>query len=750
MKKQFSCSAVVVAFTGSLLLASLVVALPDGFAAAKKAAAAAKAPGKAGEVKPAAAKPAASDGAYEQWLKKYGAYDRIAVPEVGADDGTGASTLKRAEAHLLQGTPQQALALIEAQQPYEDNALETQRLWLGGHAFRSLGDPYKAVLWYSASAKLMEPKQLKAKLVAESGLEALWVDVWRRQFWAFVGNPSASREALEETLQTLQAQAETAWGREGFLGKSKESLDLASGSAGLGAANMDSEGSEAVEKPAGKSSKSAKAADKAAKEGVLAVSEADRLHVAQAVSAASLEDYAQAREFLAGISAPPLRDFWSALLTFLDTGKAPGAKSLGAAGYAKAAGFWSANLLAPYAGSREDWLLGSSAPSWTRFKANLARLSRPEAQDAVDKELQSLLLSDEMSRLLRSLKFVLLLQDGKLDEAREIWVGLDKRKLPICLRVSGGLVYQEDMKTLLPQEIGAAGKLSPALASLLSAGGIGTPLAGEAPFWTRAEVGKNSNVNKSWPLDRLLVLADWQARWVAAPSSDLARRSAFLFPDTSYGYDCLLYLTQRAVENRSFQLAEAYLFRMEKLSTDKIGTVARLSLKAKMERESGKDELALATYQQILALGVDMDPKTRLDMATFLQLKGDFDGGRTQLQILWDQRDKMPRPQQAEILFWLGEGEHSLRNYDAALDYYLRLAYQYPQEPMWPTVAMYRSAMIYEIKGNFETAKKLLRQVIATADTKEAQEAAKNRLSALETKSGKTTPKESGEPVYPF
>jgi len=110
----------------------------------------------------------------------------------------------------------------------------------------------------------------------------------------------------------------------------------------------------------------------------------------------------------------------------------------------------------------------------------------------------------------------------------------------------------------------------------------------------------------------------------------------------------------------------------------------------------------------------------------------------------------MPRPQQAEILFWLGEGEHSLRNYDAALDYYLRLAYQYPQEPMWPTVAMYRSAMIYEIKGNFETAKKLLRQVIATADTKEAQEAAKNRLSALETKSGKTTPKESGEPVYPF
>lgn len=731
MKKQFSRSVVATAITGSMFLAAFVVATPDGFAASTKKAAAPRASAKA-EAKPAA-KNDAPDGAYEQWLKKYGAYDRIAVPDVDADDGSGASALKRAEAHLLQGTPQQALALIEAQQPYDDNALEAQRLWLGGHAFRSLGDPHKAVLWYSASAKLMDSKQVKAKLVAEPGLEALWVDVWRRQFWAFVGNPSASREALEETLQTLQAQAETAWGRENFWGKSKEALDLANGAAGL----------DTADKSAGKSGKSAK-------EAVLAVSEADRVRIAQAVSAASLEDYSQAKEFLAGISAPPLRDFWTALLTFLDTGKAPGAKSLGAAGYAKAAGFWSANLLAPYAASREDWLLGSSAPSWTRFKANLTKLSRQEAQEAVDKELQSLLLSDEMSRLLRSLKFVLLLQEGNLDAAREIWDGLDKRKLPICLRVSGGLIYQEDMKTLLPQEIGAAGKLSPALAALLSAGGIGSPLAGEAPFWTRAEVGKNSNVNKSWPLDRLLVLADWQARWVAAPSSDLARRSAFLFPDTSYGYDCLLYLTHRAVENRSFQLAEAYLHRMEKLSTDKAGTVARLSLKAKMERESGKDELALATYQEILALGVEMDPKTRLDMATFLQLKGDFDGGRKQLQILWDQRDKMPRPQQAEILFWLGEGEHSLRNYDAALDYYLRLAYQYPHEPMWPTVAMYRSAMIYEIKGNFETAKKLLRQVIATADTKEAQEAAKNRLSALETKSGKTAPKESGEPVYPF
>lgn len=716
MKKMFRHAAIPGALAGALALAALI-ATPAAAAAPKKAA-----------TKPAAEAKPATDAAYEQWLKKYGAYDRIVVQEDVANDETGASAIKRAEGLLLQGSPQQALAVIEGQKPYEDNALEVQRLWVGGNCFRALGDPYKAVVWYSHAAKLMDDAQLKARLSSENGLEALWVDVWRRQFWAFVGNPSASRDAIEQTLRTLLGQAEKAWGQENFWVKSKEALALATG--------------EEPPAPA--------KGEKPAKDSGLVVSPADRQLVAQAVAAASLEDYAKAKGFLAQVSAPALRDFWSGLLTFLSTGKAPDSKALNASGYAKASGFWNANLLAPYAGSREEWLLGSTANSWTKFKTNLAQLSGAEAQEAVDKELQSLLLSDEMSRLLRSLKFILSLEEGKVDEAQEIWNGLDKRKLPITLRIAGGLLFQEDMKTLLPQEIGAAAKLSPALSALLAAGGTGAPLAGEAPFWTKIEIGKGSNVNKAWPLDRLLVLADWQARWAAGPGPELARRSAFLFPDTGHGYDCLIYLTQRAVENRQFQQAEAYLGRMAALSPDKKRTVSRLSLKAKMERESGKDEQALATYQEMLALGTEMDPKTRLDIATFLQLKGDFEGGRKQLSILWENRDKMPRSLQAEVLFWLGEGEHSLKNYDGALDYYLRLAYQYGQEPMWPTVAMYRSAMIYEIKGNYETAKKLLKSVIATADTKEAQEAAKNRLSALENKTGKPAAKESGEPVYPF
>ena len=724
----------------------------DSFSAARKI------PTKAVKTdKAPATKPAPTDAAFEQWLKKYGAYDRIVLPEPEqAGQDLGANVLKRAEGLLMQGAPQEALALIEAQPALEDPAAETQRLWLGAQAHRALGDPYKAVIWYSHAAKLMDGKSLKERLTAEPGLEPLWVDVWRRQFWAYAGTPSASSEALESNLRSLLEQAEAAWGPQNFWLKAKEALALAAGNAPLASLpnTVDSQSENKADDAVVAKDKKGKAAKAPAKDkdAPLSVSSEDRKHIAEALAAASLEDFSHARTALNALLDPALKDFWSAMLTFMETGKPHDTKTLRAAGYAKAAGFWSANLLAPYTANREAWFLGSTAsPSWTKFRNNIIQLPSQEARDTVDKELQSMLLSEDMSRLLRSLKFVLLIENGDLDGARETWAGLDKRKLPLSLRLAGGMLTQEEVKNLLPQEIGAAAKLSPALRSLLAAAGTGTALIAEAPFWTKAEVGRTSTVNKLWPLDRLLVLADWQARWDAAPGLELARRSAFLFPDTAFGYDCLTYLTQKAIEGRYFQLAETYLNRMADMSADKASQAVRLGLKAKMERDSGKDAEALATYQALAGLGVELSPKTRLDMATFLQLKGDFEGGRKQLLALWELRDSLPRPLQAEVLFWLGEGEHSLRNYDAALDFYLRLAYEYPKEPMWPTVSMYRAAMIYELKGNFEPAKKFLHAVIATADTKEAKEAARNRLNALEAKSGKpTSAKDGPEAVYPF
>ena len=715
---------------GVSALALFLASFPcDSLAANKKAA---KKPAASAKVVTSDTDKPVVDPAYEQWLKKYGAYDRVIQPSADLDESSP-DDLKRAEAHLIQGAPKQALKLIESIPAYTDPALETQRLWLGGLAFRSLGDAYKAVIWFSQSGRLMDPATLKAKLSAEPGLESLWVDVFRRQFWAYVGTPSASREALGLTLHTLLDQAETTWGAENIWVKSKEAL--------------------AKTEVAGEDTAAVKAPAATAKEATMVVSDADRLRIAQTLSAVSLEDYNNAGTAIAGLSDPALKDFWRAFENFMQKGKPHNTKVLASAGYAKAAGFWNANLMAPFSATREEWLLGNTkSPSWLKFRNNLMQLSPADAREAVDKEMQSLLISDDMGLLLHSAKFALLLESGEIDAAKEIWNTLDKRKLPLSLRTAGAILYQEDIKNLLPQEIGASGRISPALSALISAAGLGSPLPGEAPFWAKIEVGKGSNVNKSWPLDRLLVMADWQARWVATPGPELARRSAFLFPETAFGFDCLAYLARKAIDERYFQLADMYLARMEQVAVDKPQQGLRLGLKAKMERDSGRDDDALATYQKIIALGRDIDPKTRLDMATFLQLKNDFPGAKKQLLLLWDQRETMPRPLQAEILFWLGEGEHAQKNYDEALDYYLKLAYQYPKEPMWPTVAMYRASMIYELKGKYDAARKFLTAVINTADRKEEREAAKNRLSAIDAKIGKQQPAagNSQDMVYPF
>jgi len=250
------------------LSALLLMAPLDGLAATRtpappKAAKAGKAP---------APKPAPTDAAFEQWLKKYGAYDRIVLPEPdqpGHD--ADANVLKRAEGLLMQGSPQEALKLIETQPAFEDAPSETQRLWLGAQAHRALGDPYKAVIWYSHATKLMDAKTLKDRLNAEPGLEALWVDVWRRQFWTFAGAASASSEALENNLRTLHEQAIAAWGPQNFWVKSQEALALITGEAQPEAAP------EA--KAAAKQGKTAKASAKD-KETLLSVSTSDRQHIA--------------------------------------------------------------------------------------------------------------------------------------------------------------------------------------------------------------------------------------------------------------------------------------------------------------------------------------------------------------------------------------------------------------------------------------------------------------------------------------
>jgi TolA-binding protein len=174
-------------------------------------------------------------------------------------------------------------------------------------------------------------------------------------------------------------------------------------------------------------------------------------------------------------------------------------------------------------------------------------------------------------------------------------------------------------------------------------------------------------------------------------------------------------------------------------------------VKLRLELESGREDAALETYRQMAASSEAIPVMTRLRMALLFQQKRDFVAARDQLLAIWASRDTITTTLQAETLFWLGEGEQGMQNTDKALDYYLQLAWKYPQENIWALTAMYRASLIYEKQGKYDTAKRLLNTVVSRADRKEQREAAKARIDAIDKKMGKGGQATSGGTlVYPF
>jgi tetratricopeptide (TPR) repeat protein len=255
---------------------------------------------------------------------------------------------------------------------------------------------------------------------------------------------------------------------------------------------------------------------------------------------------------------------------------------------------------------------------------------------------------------------------------------------------------------------------------------------------------------RDWPFDKLLLLAYWQESFAQKPTTALAKRSAFLFDGTSFGINSVLYLADSAVRSKNLQMGAFYLNRINADSLSAPQKMSWLDTKLRLELDAGKTDTALKTFKEMSSLDERIPVMTRLRLALLYQQRRDFDTAREQLLIMWKDRNKLPTALQAETLFWLGEGEQAVRNTDKALDYYLRLAWQYPQENIWALTAMYRASLIYERQGKYETAKRLLTTVVRRADRKEQREAAKARINAIDKKMGETDKNEESALVYPF
>ena len=371
-------------------------------------------------------------------------------------------------------------------------------------------------------------------------------------------------------------------------------------------------------------------------------------------------------------------------------------------------------------------------PGWESFSETLKSLPFAQARKKIQQELESSLIAPETAQALRLFAFAFAVLENDEPGYRAIWKDLKEHPLPLAFSTAAIVLFELPPETMPVSSKTDTQKL---LRRLAGAAGLDA-LGGFAPFWLEcsAQSGLSlASAVQTFPLDPELNLALLKKQWTAHKTPVLAKRAGFLFPNTSLGTEALLYLAQLAGKSGSLHTTAFYLNRLDsrKLSGPIRGDY--LQAKAALEIELGRNQDALQSYMELVELdGKRLAPVKRLKLALLAQQQGKMQWAEEVLTELWNDRESLEKPVQAEVLFWLAEGAGAMGRMDEALEKYLRVAWQYREENIWAVTSMYRAAVLYERSRNFETAKILLNAVIRNADRKSQKEAAQDRLKAVD------------------
>lgn len=658
---------------------------------------------------------------YRDWLEHYKAFDKL--DKVYEEKGESADTLMiRSALHLESGDPAAALALVESISPFEDEtSKEIRRLWIGGQAQRALGDPSRAVAWFSQAGALMSKESLRQKYQSEPGLNSVWKDVFRQLYWMFAENTSLARDGQSQFLQVMLEQGGDAWGTVDFWGDAAKVLNLAVQQ-------------EPLENQA--STLGAK----------------DRRYISRMLAGACLE-LDDANATLPSIKNQGVGAFWQGVYSWLTTGVFPVIEhDYKKDSLLKAELFMDRAIFPDLEDSKRRWLLSDTSSEFTIFRSNLMIQGPEKAYEIMQTGKQDSLrigpgpLQEEFG-----LHFALALLNNDTGTARELWESIDPITLPFSLRLAGAVLFGTDPSVLFPEAASIGDSWPTVFTDLYQAAGYPSPQPHEAPLWVSMQPKSLQKIMATqWPLDPDVILAAWQQQWTKSPTADLARRMAFLFPERQLGVAAFLFLAGKAVRDKQLQLAEYYMGQVNPEDANATLAADRLEILAEMRLAQDDIEGAYQRYQDLVKSGAEISDVTRLKIAFLLQQRGELVAGREHLLKLWDKKDTMDTAMQSEILFYLGEGEQAMGQSDQALDYFLTLAWQYPQESMWALTAMYRASNIYEAREQYEPARRLLKTVINNAQTSKQREAAKARLESIEGKMGRTSGPGTGSVPYPF
>ncbi len=651
------------------------------------------------------------DESFDSWLEKYGAWDILEQNYSGSGDSPEL-IIKRAQTAYNLGRYSACMNILQGTPAFDDKTLETSRLWLGGQTQRALGDPVKSIIWFSQSARLMDQAAIKTQFREEPNLKTVWFDVWRSMFWSAQVTSGSAREAQNMILTQSFEQAEKVWPTTYFVVNTKP--DFAT----------------SVEKGLN---------FKPIQLNSTIINDDDRKLIAISIAASSLGEWSKSKSILNNVSNSTVQTFWTSVATYLETGSNSNATNVFYNdNFVSAAAFLEAGVLEPAFKSPTLWKMAAPpSPAWTTFRNKLMSMTPEEALETIDRETGSLLLSDDLVSALQNYKLAFAFLTGDMVLTQKIWSELDTDLLPISLRIASGIVFEPDFSKILSKDDTGQDSHLFIISGLCGAAGIDYFNDIYASFWTPLSGNSFNNQVNDKPLDRLLLFSELAQNAGKKMDMNIARRCAYLFPHSKLGAQSFIYLAEKAAQNRDFKLSAFYLKRVDPNEFGPEMHLKWLIAAVEYDLAVGNETKALKAYNEILSSGGALPPEKELKLALLIQQKGDLKKAQAILERIWSNRDALNDELKAEILFWIAEGEQATGNKEEALKNYLELAYKFPEQNIWAVTAMYRVSMIYERKGQFETAKRFLNTVIKRADRKAQKEAAKARLNAIDTKLAK-------------
>ena len=134
----------------------------------------------------------------------------------------------------------------------------------------------------------------------------------------------------------------------------------------------------------------------------------------------------------------------------------------------------------------------------------------------------------------------------------------------------------------------------------------------------------------------LLLMAYMQQQFDKKPSTELAKQSAFLFDDSSYGIKSVLYLADESVRAQKLQIGAFYLNMVDATALPASLKVIWLDIKTRLELDSARQATALKTYKEMIATGEPIPVMTRLRMALLFQQRRDFEAAKKELLAMWE------------------------------------------------------------------------------------------------------------------